>query len=375
MRPSLRICALPGDGIGPEVTSAALDVLQAALAPLGVQLTVESHPIGAAALRQAGSALPAATRAAALRSDAVLLGAVGDPEFDLLPMRGQPEAGLLELRRALGVYANLRPAAFVETLAHASPLRRERVHGADLVIVRELLGGAYFGEPRSRIGSGAGEEAVDTTRYSRSEIERIARRAFDLARTRRRRLASVDKSNVLETSRLWRDVVNEVARHYPDVEVEHVLVDACAMRLVTRPTSFDVILTENLFGDILSDEAAVLFGSLGVLPSASLGGGPGLFEPVHGSAPELTGRDVANPAAAILSAALLLEHTGAPSQGFYAHAARSIRAAVEAAWSSGIVTRDIAGPGQPHVGTREFTRAVVQRLSRTAQLKPCWMYA
>ena len=329
-----RIVILPGDGIGPEVTAAAVRVLHACMANTGRALAIESHLIGAAALRAGLPPLPDETRHACLAADAVLLGAVGDPAFDAEPPARRPEAGLLALRREMGVFANLRPARVYAPLEAASPLKPELARAFDMVIVRELTGGLYFGEPRAELP----DSAVNTLTYSRDEIARVARVAFRIARGRRRRVLSVDKANVLETSRLWRRVVNEVAKEFPDVAVAHMYVDACAMALVLDPASFDVVLTENLFGDILSDEAGAICGSLGLLPSASLGAGPGLFEPVHGSAPAIAGQGIANPIGAIASAAMLLRD----GLGFQEEA-DAIDRAIESALVSGAATRDLGG--------------------------------
>ena len=296
------IAVLPGDGIGPEVTAEAVRVLTAVADLYGYRMTTAEYAIGAAGVAEAGEALPTRTRAGVLAADAVLLGAVGSPELAKATGNQRPEAGLLALRQLLGVYANLRPVAVHPALRHASPLRAERLEGVNLLIVRELTGGLYYGEPRGRDQ----RSAVNTLRYNVAEIERVARVAFRSARARRGSVTSVDKANVLEVSQLWRDTVSSLGAEYPDVRLEHLYVDYAAMRLIADPASIDVLLTENLFGDILSDEAAVLVGSLGLLPSASLGDGPGLFEPVHGSAPTLAGRGVANPLGAIASAALLL---------------------------------------------------------------------
>jgi len=344
---ALRIAALPGDGIGPEVTRAALGVLRAACAREGIAVDVAEHAVGGAALRATGSPLPDATLAACLEADAVLLGAVGDPAFDGEPRERRPETGLLRLRKALGVFANVRPAKAVPCLASASPLRPELAASLDLVVWRELTGGLYFGEPRS-LDLDAGR-AVNTLPYSREEVERIAELAFRSAEGRRGLVTSVDKANVLETSVLWRSVVNEVGARHPSVRLEHQYVDSCAMALVLSPARFDVLLTENLFGDVLSDLAGALVGSLGLLPSASLGAGPGLFEPVHGSAPALAGKDVANPVGAILSAAMLLRDGCAlPAP------AAAIEDAVERVLSAGLRTPDLAPPGTPSVGCSEF---------------------
>lgn len=304
---ALRIAVLPGDGIGPEVVRHAVGVLHLAATAAGHEVSCQEYPIGATAIRACGSPLPQATLDACLASDAVLLGAVGEPGFDHLPPSERPEAGLLTLRRALGVFANLRPARCEDALVGVTPYRAEVVRGADILIVRELVGGLYFGEPRLATT----DEACNTMRYTRAEIERVARVAFTEARLRRRMVTSVDKANVLEVSQLWRTVVTDVARDYPDVRLEHMYVDACAMRLAFDPRHFDVILTENLFGDILSDQAAAVAGSIGMLPSASIGGRVGLYEPVHGSAPDIAGTHRANPLGAILSAGMLLRHSAA----------------------------------------------------------------
>ncbi len=300
-----RIAVLPGDGVGPEVTREAVRLLRAVANLCGYDFRFAERPIGAAAVREYGNPLPAETREAALDSDAVLLGAVGSPEMDRAPAHQRPEAGLLALRQALGGYANLRPVVWHEELAGCTPLRPEVARGANVLIVRELLGGLYFSEPR---GHEPGVSAYNTLRYTAPEIERIARIAFEAARGRRGRVVSVDKANVLETSRLWREVVTRVGRDYPDVILEHHYVDSFAMLVITNPLRFDVVVTENLFGDILSDEAAVLAGSLGMLASATIGGRVGLFEPVHGSAPDIAGTSTANPLGAIATAALLLRH-------------------------------------------------------------------
>ena len=305
--PSYRIVSLPGDGVGPEVCREALRVVAFAMKRTGARLEVIERPIGGAAIDAHGGPFPEGTRAACLAADAVLLGAVGGPKWDDLAPEKRPEKGLLDLRLALGVYANLRPVKARAALVATSPLRAEIVRGTDLVIVRELLGDVYFGEPRGI--EGRPRRAFNTMVYTEEEIRRVAVVAFDVARTRRRLVTSVDKANVLETSRLWRDVVTEVARDYSDVELRHALVDSCAMDLVRRPSSFDVVLTSNMFGDILSDEASVLAGSIGLLPSASIGAGPGLYEPIHGSAPDIAGRGVSNPLGAIASAAEMLRRS------------------------------------------------------------------
>ncbi|MCY4399314.1 MAG: 3-isopropylmalate dehydrogenase [Gemmatimonadetes bacterium] len=349
------IALLPGDGIGPEVTDAAAAALDAVSARYGHRFTLTRSPFGAAALRAGDPPLPQATLQTCLAADAVLLGAVGDPAFSEGPGERRPEAGLLQLRRELGVYANLRPARVWPGLEHAVPLRPERVRGLDLLIVRELTGGIYFGEPRGRNHDRS--EAFDTMRYAAHEVERIATVAFESARKRRKLVTSVDKANVLECSRLWREVVTEVADRYPDVRLEHQLVDSCAMRLVSDPGSFDVLLTGNLFGDILSDEAGAVVGSLGLLPSASIGGRGGLFEPVHGSAPDIAGRDAANPVGAIASAAMLLRHALGASRE-----ADAIESAIGAALDDGCRTADLAPPGAPAMGCTAMTKAIVGRI-------------
>jgi 3-isopropylmalate dehydrogenase len=339
---NLSILVLPGDGVGREVTREAVRVLQTVADVYGHRLLIEEGRIGGEALRAGDPPLPVRTLKRARAVGAVLLGAVGDPEFDRLPPDRRPERGLLDLRRAMGVYANLRPVRAWEPLLAASPLKDRVVAGTDLLIVRELTGGLYYGQPRGISGEGAAEEAVNTMRYSRAEIERVARIAFELAGHRRGKVTSVDKSNVLECSQLWRQVVEEVAAGYPAVRLEHLLVDNCAMQLVLEPRRFDVVLTENLFGDILSDVAAVLAGSIGLLASASLGDpGPdgrrvGLYEPVHGSAPDIAGRDRANPLGAIGSAAALLRY----SAGLEAEA-DALESAVAATLAAGIVTADL----------------------------------
>jgi 3-isopropylmalate dehydrogenase len=339
-----RIITLPGDGIGPEVLASALEVLRA----VADDLEYEEHAFGGASIDAHGTALTDETLAACQEADAVLLAAVGGPKWDSTdPGAPRPEQGLLGLRKGLGLYANLRPVRPIAALLDASPLKRELIEGTDLLVVRELTGGIYFGE-KTRTKT----DASDLCTYSVPEIERIARTAFEAARSR---VTSVDKMNVLETSRLWREVVTRVhAEEFPNVELEHQLVDSCAMKLVAAPRHFDVILTENMFGDILSDEAAMLTGSLGMLPSASLGGdGPGLFEPVHGSAPDIAGTGKANPLAMILSAALMLRHGFSREE-----AAASVESAVDKALASGLRTADLGGSAT----TAEATEAVLKEL-------------
>jgi 3-isopropylmalate dehydrogenase len=340
-----RIVLLPGDGIGPEIVSAARRVLDT----IG-EFEYEEHPVGGASIDAHGTALTDEVLNACRAADAVLLGAVGGPKWDTTdPDQPRPEQGLLGLRKGLGLFANLRPVKPIEALLDASPLRPERISGTDLLVVRELTGGIYFGD-KTRTAT----TASDTCVYDASEIERIARVAFEAAGRRRGRLTSVDKANVLETSRLWRETVSGVAGDYPEVELDHLLVDNAAMQLVSDPVRFDVIVTENMFGDILSDEAAMLAGSLGMLPSASLGGdGPGLFEPVHGSAPDIAGRGIANPLATFLSAAMLLRD----GLGLEAEAA-AVERAVEAAVGAGDLPADLGGDAT----TSEVTEAVVGEL-------------
>jgi 3-isopropylmalate dehydrogenase len=339
------IVTLPGDGIGPEVLAAALEILNA-VAP---DLTYDEHLIGGAAIDTTGTALPDETLAAAKRSDAVLLAAVGGPKWDTTdPAKPRPEQGLLGLRQGLGLYANLRPVRPLPALYDASPLRREIIERTDLLVVRELTGGLYFGDKGRADG-----RAYDTCVYTEQEIERIARTAFEAARSR---VSSVDKANVLETSRLWREVVMRVhSAEFPNVELEHVLVDNAAMKLIAAPRHFDVILTENMFGDILSDEAAMLTGSIGLLPSASLGGdGPGVFEPVHGSAPDIAGQGAANPLAMFLSGALMLRHGLSREDD-----AARIESAVDRALEAGLRTGDLGGKAT----TADATRAVLKELT------------
>ena len=345
---SVRIVVLPGDGIGPEVTDAAISVLEVAARRCGLDLALERHLIGGVAIDATGDPLPSDTLAACRNADGVLLGAVGGPKWDGADVR--PEAGLLRIRQELGLFANLRPVKIFPGLEHLSPVRR--AGGMDVLIVRELTGGIYFGK---RVEGTA--EASDLCAYTAPEVERVVRRAFEAARGRSGRLTSVDKANVLATSRLWRSHVERLRGDYPDVAVDHVLVDAMAMHLVTHPARFDVIVTDNLFGDILSDEAAAISGSIGLAASASLGapGTPGLYEPIHGSAPDIAGQGVANPAGAMLSAAMLLRYGSGAED-----AARMIEAAVEATVGAGVLTRDLGGDAD----SRAFTDAVLGRLER-----------
>ena len=351
-----RIALLPGDGIGPEVTTAATSVLRAVAALHGHEFSFSEHAIGGCAIDATGEALPSATRQACLRADAVLLGAVGGPKWSDPDAKTRPEHGLLQLRALLGVYANLRPVRVHPRAAQLSPIKAERLAGVDLVFVRELTGGSYFGA-RTRDA----ESASDECRYTRHEIERVLRRAFELARSRRGRVTSIDKANVLETSRLWRETAARIGAEYPDVALEHQLVDSMAMLLVTRPSDYDVLVTENLFGDILTDEAAVLAGSLGLLPSASLGECTrGLYEPIHGSAPDIAGKGYANPIGSILSAAMLLRHSlGLESE------ASAIESAVDALLDSGELTRDLGGSAS----TDDITRAVLAALPAPSSIR------
>src|SRR3954452_19520419 len=345
-----RIVVLPGDGVGPEVTSAAQAVLTAVASAFGHQFTFDTHLIGGAAIRRDLPPLPPDTLTACQSADAILLGAVGSPEFDSRPPGQRPESALLQIRQRLGLFANLRPARVWPGLENAGPLKPQVLGRTDMLVVRELTGGLYYGEPR---GISEGQTAWNTMRYSRPEIERIARVAFTAARARQRRVTSVDKMNVLETSRLWRSIVTEVAAEYPDVTLDHMYVDSCAMRIALAPASFDVIVTENMFGDILSDEAGAIVGSLGLLPSASLGDGPGLFEPVHGSAPDIAGRNIANPIGAIGSAAMLLRHALELEEE-----ARAVEAAIGLVLKQGSRTADLAEGGDQRVGTREMSAAI-----------------
>jgi 3-isopropylmalate dehydrogenase len=356
----LDITVLPGDGIGPEVTEQAVLVLQAVAERFGHQVQLHQKLIGGAALKAANDPLPPDTLETCLKSSAVLLGAVGSPEFDKNPGHLRPEAGLLRIRRELGAYANLRPAVFFPALEDCSPLRAELVRGTDIMIVRELLGGAYFGQPRSIEGDPGSRVAVNTMRYAENEVERIARVAFDLARKRKKKVLSVDKANVLECSRLWRDVVTRIANDYPEVKLAHQYVDSAAMLLVQRPTDFDVILTENMFGDILSDQAGGVVGSLGLLASASIGGKVGLYEPVHGSAPDIAGKGIANPLGAILSAALLLRHSFHLEQE-----AAWVEKAVSSVLSAGARTADLAAKSRPSLSTAEMGSRVVESVKKT----------
>ncbi|HLN03061.1 MAG TPA: 3-isopropylmalate dehydrogenase [Bryobacteraceae bacterium] len=345
---NLNILVLPGDGIGTEVTREAVRVLRHVAQKWNHTLRLTEGLLGGIAIHQTGSPLPEETVRLAGEADATLMGAVGLPEFDNAPPEKRPEKGLLGIRKVLGVYANLRPVRAYAALLDSSPLKNDRVAGTDMIIVRELTGGIYYGTPRGITENGADTRAVNTMVYTRREIERVSRMAFHLARGRRKKVTSVDKSNVLENSQLWRRVVTEMGREFPDVSLDHILVDNCAMQLVLNPTRFDIVLTENMFGDILSDEGAVLAGSIGMLPSASIGDRKpsgawvGLYEPVHGSAPDIVGQNKANPLGAIGSVAAMLEY----SFGLKEEAA-AVNAAVEAVLTSGRVTADLQPAGPP----------------------------
>ncbi|MDF7810278.1 3-isopropylmalate dehydrogenase [Hymenobacter sp. YC55] len=336
---SKKIAVLPGDGIGPEVCRQAVKVLQAVAERFGHRFEMRNHLMGACAIDATGDPLPEATLTACREADAVLLGAIGDPKYDNDPSaKVRPEQGLLRLRKSLGLYANIRPVTAYDVLLNHSPLKRERIQGTDMVIFRELTGGIYFGE-KGRTADGTG--AYDHCTYSRDEILRIAHLAFKAAAGRRQKLTLVDKANVLETSRLWREVVREMAAQYPEVEVDYLFVDNAAMQIILNPTQFDVILTENMFGDIISDEASVIAGSMGLLPSASVGAEVALFEPIHGSYPQAKGKGIANPIAAILSAAMLLEHLDLNTE------AAMVREAVDEALHNGILTQELS-PNAPY---------------------------
>ena len=356
-----KIAFLPGDGIGQEVTPEARRALEVVGKATGASFEFEMGLVGGAAIDATGGPLPDATLRLCQQADAILFGSVGGPKWDALPQEVRPERGLLRIRKELDLFANLRPAKCFPMLVDASPLKRSVVEGTDLMVIRELTGGLYFGEPRGREAlAGGGERAVNTMSYTTAEIERVVRAAFDVAMKRKKRLASVDKSNVLIVSQLWRDTVNRVAKEFPQVQVEHVLVDNCAMALVHKPTHFDTLVTENTFGDILSDEAAILAGSMGMLPSASLGGKVGLYEPVHGTAPDIAGKGVANPIAAILSAGMLLRYS--LDRGGDAD---RVEAAVLRVLEDGHRTADIRGAGDTPVGTRRMGDLICAHIEKS----------
>ncbi|MFD2671212.1 3-isopropylmalate dehydrogenase [Marinicrinis sediminis] len=353
-----KIAVIAGDGIGPEVVNEAIKVMKKTEELFGLRFEFEEGLFGGIAIDEKGTPLPADTLDMCKRADAVLLGAVGGPKWDNNSKELRPETGLLGIRKELGLFSNIRPAVVFDCLMEASTLKPEVLEGTDLIVVRELTGGIYFGEKFRRQGE-AGEEAVDTCVYNVTEVERIVRQAFEVAMTRSKRLASVDKANVLETSRLWRETVNRIAPEYPEVELEHVLVDNCAMQLLRRPSSFDVIVTENMFGDILSDEAAMLTGSIGMLSSASLGEGSyGLYEPVHGSAPDIAGKGIANPIATILSVALMYRLTFG-----YHEAADRIEQAVKQVLDAGHRTGDIAVDPSKAIGTTEMGDLIIAAMA------------
>jgi 3-isopropylmalate dehydrogenase len=353
----LNICVLPGDGVGPEVTKEAVRILKFVADSQGYDFRFTERSIGGTAIRQFKSPLPQETVDTCKKSSAVLLGAVGSPEFDSLAPQERPEAGLLAIRKALGGFANLRPAIAYPAISECSPLKAEVLGKADILFIRELLGGLYFGQPRGF--EGKRDAAFNTMRYTVEEIERVGRIAFELARKRRKRVTSVDKANVLETSQLWREVITCLGKEYSDVKLNHMYVDACSMRLITNPTDFDVVLTENLFGDILTDEAAVLSGSLGMLSSATIGGDVDLYEPVHGSAPDIAGKGIANPLGAIASAAMLLRHTAKLEDD-----ARDIEDAIRDVLVAGYRTADLARSKSKWVlSTSEMGKMVETKLA------------
>jgi 3-isopropylmalate dehydrogenase len=363
MQSLYRIAVLAGDGIGPEVTAEAVKVLKAIEEIVGPSFRFQSGLIGGCALDQTASPLPAETISICSNSRAVLLGAVGGPQWDSKRPELRPEQGLLQLRQRLGLYVNLRPAKVIDSLAGISALKADRVRGTDLVIVRELMGGIYFGNPRGIFAKNGERLGVNTEIYREHEVERVAHRAFQLARLRRRKVTSVDKANVLESSRLWREVVTRIARSYPDIELRHLYVDNCAMQLIDKPTSFDVVLTNNMFGDILSDEAAMLTGSIGLLPSASLGEHSALYEPIHGSAPDIAGRNRANPIASIASAALMLRYSLRMET-----AAAAVEQAIEKVLRRGVRTSELPGKKRPVTTTRmgDLIAEATQRALKSA---------
>lgn len=353
----MTITLLPGDGIGPEVIAEARKVLERVATTYDHVLNMREGLIGGIAIDETGNPLPEQSLGLCLEGDAVLLGAVGGPKWSDPKAEVRPEQGILKLRKSLGVFANLRPVKVFPALMEASPLRAERVAEVDIMLVRELTGGIYFGTPQGREMTSEGRSAHDTMRYSEREVERVVRVAFELARSRRQKVSSVDKANVLASSRLWREVAHEVAESYPDIAYEDVLVDACAMHLINRPSDFDVIVTSNMFGDILSDEASMITGSLGMLPSAALGsaGSVGLYEPIHGSAPDITGRGIANPLATILSVAMMLRSSFSLQQE-----ADAVEEAVAQVLQAGHRTADLARPGEKPVGTQEMGDLVAE---------------
>ena len=363
----LKIAVLPGDGIGPEVIAEAVGVLEAVGRRFGHSFDLETGRVGGNAIDDFGTPLPDETVELCLRSDAILFGAVGGPKWDDPNAETRPEDGILAIRKNLGLFANLRPVKVYPSLINASPIKPALLEGVDMIVLRELTGGLYFARPKRRWTTKTGRRGVDTLRYTEREIERVVRVAFELARGRRKRLTSVDKANVLETSRLWRQVTEEVHADYPDVDLEHILVDAAAMALIRNPASYDVIVAENMFGDILTDEASVLSGSMGMQPSASLAGLTGvtekadesvsLYEPIHGSAPDIAGQGKANPIGMILSAAMMLRHSFGLEEE-----AQAVESAVEGVLAEGYRTPDIAGDGGETVGTRRMGEVVAGRV-------------
>ncbi len=352
------IVLLPGDGIGPEITAVTKSLLEAISKKHGFELFFDEHLIGGAAINATNSPLPESTLEACKKSDAVLLAAIGDPKFDQNPREKKPETGLLQLRAGLKLFANLRPVQIRPALIDSSSLKSEVIEGVDLMVVRELTGGIYFGDPKGRIKTNEGERAFNTMSYSQKEIDRIAEVAFDIAKSRRKKLCSVDKANVLDVSQLWRERIESLSTNYEDIDVSHLYVDNAAMQLIKDPRQFDVLLTSNLFGDILSDEAAMLSGSIGMLPSASLGSnGPGLFEPVHGSAPDLAGLDQANPMAMILSAAMMLRIALKESK-----AADGLERAVDNVLAAGLRTNDLKQKGTTQLGCMDMGNALLKEI-------------
>jgi len=357
-----KIAVLKGDGIGPEIVDSAIKVLRHVEKLSGHSFELEEGLIGGIAIDQKGEPLPKETLDLCLQADAVLLGAVGGPKWDNLPTSKRPEKGLLQIRKALDLYANLRPAKVYEPLIQASPLKEETARGTDFIVIRELTGDVYYGEPRGIFIENGKRVGINTMRYTEDEIRRVVRKAFEIAMKRRKKLTSVDKSNVLEVSGLWKEIVEEESKNYPEVELEHLYVDNCAMQIVRRPSSFDVIVTGNIFGDILSDEAAVITGSLGMLPSASLGERYALYEPVHGSAPDIAGKGIANPIATILSVSMMLRYSFNLEKE-----AQAIEKAVEKTLEKGYRTPDIYSEGCLRVGTQQMTDAIIKSLEEVWQ--------
>ncbi len=359
---SFRVAVLKGDGIGPEIVDATLKVLEKVSSLFGVSFEFEEGLIGGSAIDEKGTPLPDETLEICKGSDAVLLGAVGGPKWDNLPTDKRPEKGLLRIRKELDLYANLRPAKVWEPLIDASPLKPEVVRGTDMLVVRELTGDVYYGEPRGIFVEKGKRIGINTMKYTENEIRRVVRKSFEIAQKRRKKLTSVDKSNVLEVSGLWREIVEEVSGDFPEVELEHLYVDNCAMQIVRRPSTFDVIVTGNIFGDILSDEAGVVVGSLGMLPSASIGDRYALYEPVHGSAPDIAGKGIANPIATILSASMMLKYSFGMDS-----ASELIERAVDKTLKEGYRTPDIYSEGCKKVGTDKMTERIIQNMEAMAR--------